>query len=494
MAIMSKKEGIRKVQQDIGWAYSDMKWLTDKEAGPASQKRERLIKILSNKTKYSFMQNKLHTGRLSPGCLICGQGSWSCMFINGLCTANCFYCPQDRGIKKERSPYAEGVAFDNAKDYIDYIERFNIKGVGFSGGEPMLVLPKLLEFIEKIRKRFGKVFYLWLYTNGDLVDRNKLNQLKKAGLDEIRFDISARDYDLKPVGLAVDIIKSVAVEIPAIPEDYEKVKNCLARMKRLGVKYLNIHQLLANRFNYKNYIKRDYTFLHHLGFLPIFESEITALKLIGFALEHKLNLPINYCSQAYKDRLQGRGKALRVASLITEVLEEITGIGYIRQLSLQDSPANIKKFIRILQENNCPKGGWFLNDSETEIFIHSSLLKYKTFGEGNLAVAYFKPEFKTCFCLQCAHEPYKEITLNSHKKVYVKREVVIQNKLTSLAAMRSFQKLFIENIEEKIVLGDFFKNYKSRTKVGFATMKKELEALMAFKKCEHLESGWPEIY
>jgi hypothetical protein len=318
--------------------------------------------------------------------------------------------------------------------------------------------------------------------------------LKKSGLDEIRFDISARGYDLRPVGLAVDIIKSVTVEIPAIPEDYEKVKNCLARMERLGVKYLNIHQLLANRFNYKNYIKRGYTFLHHLEYLPIFESEITALKLIIFALEHKLNLPINYCSTAYKDRLQERGKALRAAPLITEVFEEITSIGYIRQLSLQDKPANIKKIIRILQENNCPKNRWFLNKDKTEIFIHSSLLKYKTFGGGNLAIAYFKPEFKTCFCSQCAHEPYKEITLNPHKKVYIKRTVVTQNKLTSLTAIRGFRKLFIENIGEKAALEDFFKNYKSKTKVGFDTMKKELEALMAFDKCEHLESGWPEIY
>jgi hypothetical protein len=100
MAIMSKEEGIRKVQQDIGWAYSDMKWLTDKEAGLASQKREQLIKTLSNKTRYSFMQNKLHTGRLSPGCLICGQGGWSCMFINGLCTAIVFTVPRIGGSKR----------------------------------------------------------------------------------------------------------------------------------------------------------------------------------------------------------------------------------------------------------------------------------------------------------------------------------------------------------------------------------------------------------
>ena len=178
--------------------------------------------------------------------MTCGQGTWSCLFIGSLCTANCFYCPQDRKNKKDQPPTESGLMFDNPDDYVDYLEKFKFKGVGFSGGEPLLKYKKILTYIKKIRERLGKGIYIWLYTNGDLVDKNKLNALKEAGLNEIRFDIAARNYDLKAVKMASAIIDRVTVEIPAIPEDYEILKKCLPRMKAIGVAHLNLHQLFAN--------------------------------------------------------------------------------------------------------------------------------------------------------------------------------------------------------------------------------------------------------
>jgi len=38
-----------------------------------------------------------------------------------------------------------------------------------------------------------------MYSNGDLVNKEKLIALKKAGLNEVRFDIAARKYDLNAV-------------------------------------------------------------------------------------------------------------------------------------------------------------------------------------------------------------------------------------------------------------------------------------------------------
>lgn len=64
-----------------------------------------------------------------------------------------------------------------------------------------------------------------MYTNGYLIDKNKLITLKEAGLNEMRFNIAARHYDLKAVKMAADIIDTVTVEIPAVPEDYEILKD-----------------------------------------------------------------------------------------------------------------------------------------------------------------------------------------------------------------------------------------------------------------------------
>ncbi len=38
--------------------------------------------------------------------------------------------------------------------------------------------------------------HVWLYTNGTLATVDILTQLRDAGLDEIRFDIGATDYNL----------------------------------------------------------------------------------------------------------------------------------------------------------------------------------------------------------------------------------------------------------------------------------------------------------
>jgi pyruvate formate-lyase activating enzyme-like uncharacterized protein len=124
-------------------------------------------------------------------------------------------------MKKEQSPLAEQLEFENPNDYASYLGIFGFKGVGFSGGEGFLVFEKLLMHIEKIRSLYKDKIYLWMYTNGDLVTKDKLKKLQKAGLDEMRFDISARNYNLQAARLAVGIINKLRLRSPV----YRKTMN-----------------------------------------------------------------------------------------------------------------------------------------------------------------------------------------------------------------------------------------------------------------------------
>ncbi|MFC1631810.1 hypothetical protein ACFL2I_04575 [Candidatus Omnitrophota bacterium] len=131
--------------------YPGLKRLTNTERILANKKRNTLLQSLSNGVSYSCAQNKIHIGKLSPGCLICSRGYWSCLFINTLCTRRCFYCPQDRKINQEHAPAeAADIIFDSPQEYLAYLQKFNFKGVGFSGGEAFLVFEKLLTYIKKI--------------------------------------------------------------------------------------------------------------------------------------------------------------------------------------------------------------------------------------------------------------------------------------------------------------------------------------------------------
>jgi hypothetical protein len=336
----------------------------------------------------------------------------------------------------------------------------------------------------------GKGFYLWIYTNADLIDKGKLRRLKEVGLDEIRFNISARDYDLQPVELAVDIIRTVTIEIPSIPEDYERVKRCLTRMQKIGVKHLNIHQLTSTEHNYKNYMGRNYTFLHHPS-IPIFESEMAALKIMRYAIDNGMSLPINYCSSAYKNRFQGKGNRRRKASLVKEGLEELTGSGYLRSLSIEDSPTGIKRIITILQKRGCQSSSWSLNDNKTEIFFQGSLLKELIFNKYNFTIRYFEPQLKT---ILRSDETGKEVILNPSKKIFLEKELVAQRKGLSEVAMQGFQKLFIENLNDREVLKSFYKKYDPKSKEGLREMQSEKEFLISLKIWEQLETGFPELY
>ena len=148
-------------RQHTGWAYSSMKWLKGNEALEAKQKRDELLQSISGRASSNFMGNKPGTGNLSPGCMTCGKGNWSCLFIGSFCMADCFFCPQEHRKKKEQSPNESGLIFDNPDDYVDYLEKFKFKGVSFSGGEPLLKYEKILTYIRKIRERLGKGIYIW---------------------------------------------------------------------------------------------------------------------------------------------------------------------------------------------------------------------------------------------------------------------------------------------------------------------------------------------
>jgi hypothetical protein len=142
--------------------------------------------------------------------------------------------------------------------HVEFIKTFGIKGVGFSGGGPLLVKERLLSHIKAIRMEFGHSIYVWMYTNGDLADHEALMKLGDAGLNEIRFNLSPREYDLSPVITARKYIPTVTVEMPAIPEDIELVKSLLAEMQSVGIDFLNLHQLSLESQNWRELLERHY--------------------------------------------------------------------------------------------------------------------------------------------------------------------------------------------------------------------------------------------
>jgi len=372
-------------RKEYGVYYDQLKKPSYYGAIEADDKRSQLIAEIEGKAGYLFNGTKPFAHAVSPGCRLCGEGQWSCLFINNRCNCNCFYCPAPQ--VDTAIPETQGLTFENPENYIAYIKKMGFKGVALSGGEPLLTFDKTIDFLTKIKKEFGSSVYLWMYTNGTLLDAEKATILAKTGLDEIRFDLTATDYNTKKLKLALGKIPNVTVEIPAIPEEIEQLKNMVVELDSLGVNYLNLHQIRLTPYNLKNLLNRNYTFLHGHR-VTVLESELAALEIISFVFKQGLKLPVNYCSFHYKNHYQKAAFRKKAAQFVLSGMEETNDNGFIRTLSLHGISMPIESLKNKLLQI-APQGeGWLLSEENDSIFLTKNLLLNIQLGEEPVFIDY----------------------------------------------------------------------------------------------------------
>ena len=434
----NKKKNIENNREEYEDTYDTLSFIGVEQAREAEKIRDELIGALAGYVTWGFNRTKLDCKNLSNGCRACGEGTWSCLFINGICNARCFYCPTAQPSKSE--PMTHGISFVTPRDYVDYLRRFNFKGASISGGEPLLTFERTFRYISEIKRALGDNIYLWLYTNGIPADRENLSRLKSAGLDEIRFDLSACRYQLDKVKMAVDIIPVVTVEIPAIPEDEALLKTVIEKIQRLGVSHLNLHQLRCTPYNRKNLVQRGYTFLHGPK-ITVLESELCALRTIRFVHENNIGLPVNYCSFVYKHRYQGAGLRRRLAPFYLKPYETITETGMIRKLSIKGTSDEMTAEARRFESNGSLKDRWELSNAQTRLYFHDTLCRHIDFATTPLFVTYFEPRMRPSPSFRNA---FREIRLNSKKRVYIEKTGVLLEKELSGETAHWFIKRFIQ--------------------------------------------------
>jgi pyruvate formate-lyase activating enzyme-like uncharacterized protein len=253
-------------------------------------------------------------GELSPGCQACKDGTWDCLFVTKRCNLNCSFCYNPHSLREEFIGSAFG---DTPEEIATNYDRTCIRGISFSGGEPFLEPERLLRWARFFRQRFPGS-YLWIYTNGLLAEEKALEQLGELPVDEIRFNAAATGYDdprvMARMHQAKRCFKNLTVEIPAIPEQIEKVWNCLEVWGEAGVRYLNLHELLyepgTNSWEMKGErqeicLADGHTSAVHPG------SREMILEIIQRVQREGLPLNVNHCSLPNKlHQIRGRRSSL----------------------------------------------------------------------------------------------------------------------------------------------------------------------------------------
>jgi pyruvate formate-lyase activating enzyme-like uncharacterized protein len=420
-AELRRKESLIEANiREYGYNYDSLSFPSADSADAFSAERDGILQWLQGKTEFGCLGTKLDCRNLSPGCRSCVEGMWSCLFINGRCNCACFYCPSPQ--EETGSPQTNGIPFNSAVDYAEYLAKLGFTGASLSGGEPLLTLDRTLEYLTAVRKRCGDGIHIWLYTNGALLNPEICKRLRDAGLDEIRFDIGAVRYNLKKVKVAVGTIPVVTVEIPAVPEDFNPMKDKLVEMADAGVNHLNLHQLRLTPHNFGKLVGRGYTFIHGEK-VTVLESELAALRLVRHAVENGISLPVNYCSFPYKRRFQRAATRRRAALRVSDCHEEVTESGFIRSLAACGPRSLMDEMAGALDLSECNDGLWKVDRTSGKLFFPSRLWPHIRGKVRTFTVSYHEA------ALSLTAKPSGkegEITLPSGKRIAAFRQPVFE--------------------------------------------------------------------
>lgn len=246
----------------------------------------------------------------SKGCRLCHEGNWLCVYVTDRCTRACSFCSQrksKKGFAGYRSYIDEPLQFDDAEEVVDFLKEWRTNGLGISGGEPLLESDKTLGLIRKAKEAFGRKIHIWLYTNGDLLDSRMGGRLSRAGLDEIRLDLEARNFNLAPLVICKGKIGTLTVEIPVIAGHEEKIIEVLPRLEKLGVKHLNLHELMVSKENANRLNVLAGKSGRKISAEEVYAAKgslAAARKIEGYIRERGIKMGVNVCTLGYKQREQ----------------------------------------------------------------------------------------------------------------------------------------------------------------------------------------------
>ena len=256
----------------------------------------------------------LHLGDLSPGCLACKSGQWDCLFLSMRCNLRCAFCLTPRHLA---DPPMQSAWGPDLLALGSQYTRAGVRGVGFSGGEPLLQPELLLQWVGLLRRELPDL-YLWAYTNGVALTADLLGKLADAGLDELRFNVAATAYENPHVermlGEAARRLPAAAVEVPAIPEHRPRLLDAIAAWADEGVKFLNLHELIYEAGSPSADMPGERRSCrmpdgHRCAVHPA--SSDLAQSVLARVAERRLPLAVHYCSLRNKARqLRGRRRLL----------------------------------------------------------------------------------------------------------------------------------------------------------------------------------------
>mgnify|MGYP000125263186 CR=1 FL=1 len=235
---------------------------------------------------------------LTEGCRLCRRGAKLVLFVTGLCKRKCYYCPISEEKKGKDVIFANEREVRDIDDVVDEALSMDAEGVAITGGEPLLKLERVLEFVEMFSKAD---MHVHLYTSVKAKE-SVLKKLAEKGLHEIRFHPpelkGIKEYE-EPLKKAIKFSIEAGFEIPAV-----EYKEEIVEIVNRNDAFLNVNELEFSSTNFSNLIKRGW---------EVGEGyEAKGSKEIADKYAEKVR-KFHFCSVRFKDVAQLRRRLIRMA-------------------------------------------------------------------------------------------------------------------------------------------------------------------------------------
>lgn len=251
------------------------------------------------------------------------------LLVTGRCGRRCYYCPLSSEKRGKDVFYANERKVSAMEDVLDEADLMDALGTGITGGDPLMALERTLDSIESLKKHFGRGHHIHLYTS--TTSPQRIRKVAKAGLDEIRFhpplarwkslDGSAYRSALrlsKRLGLATGL------EIPVLPDKKAELVAAIAFADSMELDFVNLNELEFSETNWRS--------LRAMGFGVRADNDISSgvdgsEHLAKDLLRLDTDVPLHYCSAAFKDGVQLRRRIMRRARNVRKPHEVLTKDG-----------------------------------------------------------------------------------------------------------------------------------------------------------------------
>ena len=264
------------------------------------------------------------------GCELCHQGAKMVVFVTGRCHRGCWYCPISADRSGGDAIFANDRRVEREEEILMEGETMSALGSSITGGEPLLVLDRVVRICGMLKEHFGRDHHIHLYT-GMATGPETLSALRGV-VDEIRMHPPEDHWPsilgspfLRSVDTAREMGFTAGFEVPSLP-GMDRLAPALPHLDFLNVNELEWGDISAAEMRRRGYVPSDA--LH---------NAVRGAHTWAQAIRKQPK--VHWCTSASKDGIQLRERLKRIARNTARPFDEITEDGTVIYGVVEGAPA-----------------------------------------------------------------------------------------------------------------------------------------------------------